>query len=125
MEGLMSIDDPYLYQHLRAGGKLMNILTNRKKPEKAVIYGRSINCYACVQGLLERGVKPHNISLVVPKKECHVQKGYNEEDNREMELDMPIINPDAFEDDNIESRVQAMITSLGVKIYKDCIIDNL
>jgi len=125
MEGVMSIDDPYLYQHLRVGGTLMNSLTYRKKPEKAVIYGRSINCYCCIQGLIERGVKPHNISLVIPKRESHVSEGYNDEDHREMELDMPVINPDAFEDEDIESKVQAMVTDLGVKIYRDCHINSL
>ena len=31
-EGIISIDDPYLYQHLRLGGNTMNALTNRRRP---------------------------------------------------------------------------------------------
>lgn len=33
VEGVLSVDDPYLYLHLRKGGTLMNILTNRKRPQ--------------------------------------------------------------------------------------------
>lgn len=48
VEGLLSIDDPYLYQHLRLGGTLMNALTNRKKPQNCVIYGRGLHAYCCI-----------------------------------------------------------------------------
>jgi hypothetical protein len=52
IEGLMSIDDPYLYQHLRPNGTLINLLTNRRRPQNCVIYGRTLNAYACIQGLI-------------------------------------------------------------------------
>jgi hypothetical protein len=32
VEGLLSVDDPKLYDHLRLGGTLMNVLTNRRRP---------------------------------------------------------------------------------------------
>jgi hypothetical protein len=32
LEGLLSVDDPKLYDHLRQGGTLMNALTNRRRP---------------------------------------------------------------------------------------------
>ncbi len=48
VEGLLSIDDPYLYQHLRCGGTLMNLITNRKRPQNVVLYGRSLHAYTCI-----------------------------------------------------------------------------
>ena len=122
MEGLISIDDPSLYQHLRIGGSLIPILTNRKKPENVVLYGRTIHNYCCIQGLLERGVKPANITLVIPEKECHVREFYNEGDEYEMSVDLPIINPDAFEDSYIEEKVHSMLEIMGIKIYKHSLL---
>lgn len=118
MEGLLSIDDPTLYQHLRPHGTLMKVLTNRKENAKVVLYGRSINTYACIQGLMQRGVNPKNISLVIPEETCHVEEFYNEE--VEMMLDLPIINPDAFEDEYIEGKIQEMLVALGVEIHHNC-----
>jgi len=46
IEGVISIDDPNLYQHLRPDGPLLPLLTNRKKLAKIVIYGRTIHAYA-------------------------------------------------------------------------------
>ena len=57
-DGILSIDDPYLYQHLRRDGTLINILTDKKRVKDCVVYGRALNTYCCIQGLLERGVKP-------------------------------------------------------------------
>lgn len=55
---ILSIDDPQLYEHLRPGGTLINTLTDKKRVKNCVIYGRTLHTYCCVQGLLERGVKP-------------------------------------------------------------------
>ena len=48
MEGLLSIDDPTLYDHLRPNGTLISVLTNRKRPQPLVIYGRSLSAYAAI-----------------------------------------------------------------------------
>lgn len=58
VEGVFSIDDPYIYHDLRVGGTLMDGLTNRRKPKNCVIYGLSLHSYICIRGLLSRGVKP-------------------------------------------------------------------
>lgn len=55
---ILSIDDPQLYEHLRIGGTLINTLTDKKRVKNCVIYGRTLHTYCCVQGLLQRGVKP-------------------------------------------------------------------
>jgi hypothetical protein len=54
--GVLSIDDPHLYQTLVAEGPLMSRLTDRRRGTKCVVYGRSLNSYSMVQGLLDRGV---------------------------------------------------------------------
>lgn len=47
-EGILSIDDPYLYQHLRQDGTLINILTDKKRVKNCVIYGRTLHTYCCI-----------------------------------------------------------------------------
>lgn len=49
---VLSIDDPHLYQHLRTGGSLINILTDKKRVKNCVVYGRSLHTYCCIQGLI-------------------------------------------------------------------------
>jgi NAD(P)H-nitrite reductase large subunit len=97
IEGLLSVDDPYLYQHLRNGGTLMNALTNRRRPQNCVVYGRALHGYATIKGLLSRGMRPEQITLVLPGKTCHLNEAYDDE--IEMTNDLPFINPEAFEDD--------------------------
>lgn len=57
-DNILSIDDPHLYQHLREGGTLINTLTDKRKVKNCVIYGRTLHTYCCIQGLVQRGVKP-------------------------------------------------------------------
>ncbi len=124
MEGILSIDDPFLYQHLRKDGTLIQMLTNRKKPERTVIYGRAIHAYCLIQGLLQRGVQPKNISVVIPDSSCHLEDTYKD-NMEEMMIDLPIINPDAFEDEYIETKIQGMIEEMGVIIYRKCLLLRL
>jgi hypothetical protein len=56
---------------------------------------------------LHRKVKPENITLVIPERYCHVEESYDDEP--EMLKDIPIINPDAFCDENVEKKVQKII----------------
>ena len=102
-DGILSIDDPYLYQHLRLEGTLINTLTDKKKIKNCVIYGRSLNTYCCIQGLLVRGVKPEQIVLAIPASECHVEESYDEPEIRL--ADMPYIYPEAFKDQSIEEKI--------------------
>ena len=95
------------------------MITNRKKPEKVIIYGRTLNAYNCIQGLLHRGVKPENIYFVMPDEWCHVEDFYGENDP-DLDLDLPIINPNAFEDEYIEEKIHRMLEVMGITIYKHC-----
>ena len=65
--GVLSIDDPHLYQQLHVEGNIMQRLTDRRRATKCVIYGRTLNSYALIQGLIDRGVNPKNIILAIPR----------------------------------------------------------
>ena len=67
--------------------------------------------------MLQRKIKSENITLVIPEKYCHVEENYDDEP--ELLKDLPIINPDAFCDDNVESKVQKIIEEMGVRIVKN------
>ena len=87
------------------GGTLVNILTDKKRVKNCVIYGRTLNTYCCIQGLLKRGVKPEQIMLAIPGPECHVKESYDEAEKDLMKQDLPFIYTDAFEDADIEEKI--------------------
>jgi hypothetical protein len=72
----------------------MNALTNRRRPANCVIYGKTLHAYACIQGLLQRGMRAEQITLVIPGRSCHVVEAYDDE--QEMEEDYDVIYPAAF-----------------------------
>ncbi len=71
IQGVYSIDDPYLYQEFaKSSNKSSNIelLTRKKKPYHIAIYGRTLNTFCLVNGLINRGVDPRRIFLVIPPR---------------------------------------------------------
>ena len=114
--GVLSIDDPYLYNYLRSEGPLMSALTDRRRQSYCVVYGRTLNTYALIQGLMNRGVRPSSIILCIPEADCHIEE-YDESDDI-MKEDLPVIYPNAFEDENIEMKIQSMLEEMGITIYK-------
>lgn len=116
MEGLISIDDPYLYQHFRPNGKISNLLFNKKKPQHVLIYGRSINCFCCIQGLLSRGMKPEYIHYAIPDETTYVTEGYTEE---EIKAGINIINPPAFRNKELNDYMINKIKEMGINVIED------
>lgn len=114
--GVLSIDDPYLYKYLGSEGPLMRALTDRRRTTNCVIYGRTLHTYALVQGLLNRGVSPSSIIMCVPEPQCHMTE-YDASDPI-MQEDLPVIYPNAYEDENIELKIQLMLEEMGITIYK-------
>ena len=55
--------------------------------------------------------------LIIPAPNSHVEKFYDEEE--ELEKDLPIINPNAFDGDDILEKVHNMLEELGVRIVKN------
>lgn len=98
----------------------MNVLTNRKRPQNCVVYGRTLHAYTCIQGLLSRGMRPEQITYVIPGKSCHVAESYDDEE--EMNADLPIINPLAFPDEHVEAKIHKMIEARGIRIVKNALL---
>lgn len=71
IEGVYSIDDPYLYQHFSINSKNINLLKRKKKPQSITIYGRTPHTVAFISGLISRGVDPKRIYYVVPSSTHH------------------------------------------------------
>lgn len=67
-----------------------------------VVYGRSLNTYTLIQGLLDRGVQPKCITLAIPRQACHVNEA---EADAQVDEDMPWIYPNAFDDANLEEKI--------------------
>jgi hypothetical protein len=123
VEGLISIDDPFLYDHLDYKSDLIKLLCNRKKKNDVVVYGRTLNAYCCIQGLIQRGVKPENVVLIIPEAECHLDANYDEAE--EMQADIPFINPEAFKDAKIKKKIHNNLTDMGVTIYENCLMMSI
>lgn len=75
-------------------------MTDRRRQTKCIVYGRTLNVYTTIQGLIDRGVQYKNIILAIPRQECHV----NEEGDPQITEDMPIIYQNAFDDLNLEEK---------------------
>ena len=61
-------------------------------------------------------MQPSSIILAIPEASCHIEE-YDDSDAI-MQEDLPVIYPTAFEDENIEAKIQSMLTELGITIYK-------
>jgi hypothetical protein len=66
VEGIYSIDDPYLYQNFAIDSKNIQLLKRKKKPQNITIYGRTPHTIAFISGLISRGVSPQRIYYVSP-----------------------------------------------------------
>lgn len=58
VEGIYSIDDPYLYQNFALDSKNIKLLSRKKKPQNITIYGRTPHTIAFISGLIARGISP-------------------------------------------------------------------
>lgn len=54
--------------------------------------------------------------MAIPRENCHV----NEIPDDQTTEDLPTIYPNAFEDGNIEQRMQAWLEAKGATIIKEC-----
>jgi len=66
IEGVYSIDDPYLYQQFSVESNNIKLLKRKKKPQNITIYGRTPHTIAFISGLINRGVSPERIYYVCP-----------------------------------------------------------
>jgi len=87
------------------------------------VYGRTLNAYCCIQGLIRRGVRPQNIYLIIPDADCHLDANYDEID--EMESDIPFINPEAFKDGTIRQKIHDNLIAMGITIFEHCRLKSI
>jgi len=93
INGALSCADPALNQLLVEGGKFIKSLIWNPL-SYAVVYGRSLDAYCAVQGLLSRKVPPSKIVLVLPR-----------EDN-------------AFHDEEVELTIHSILIQMGITVYE-------
>eukprot|EP01022_Parablepharisma_sp_SALTPOND_P008302 TRINITY_DN1355_c0_g1_i1.p1 TRINITY_DN1355_c0_g1~~TRINITY_DN1355_c0_g1_i1.p1 ORF type:complete len:1491 (-),score=241.80 TRINITY_DN1355_c0_g1_i1:5780-10252(-) len=123
LDGVISVDDPYLYQHLRPGGTIISMLAHKKKPERCVVYGRSLSTLCCIQGLIKRGVKPHMITLAIPDLFSHMRSGYDTEE--EVMTEEFSLNPKACYDKDVEALLLNKLEAMGVQILKEVALKKI
>ena len=47
-QGVLSVDDPYLYKYLHQDSPLMRALTDRRRTTNCVVYGRTLHTYCMI-----------------------------------------------------------------------------
>ena len=117
MKGLLSIDDPYLYGHLKLGRSIMQKLAHKKNPQRCVVFGRTLNTLCCIQGLIKRGMKPHMITLAIPDLFSHIKENYDNDE--EVIAEEFALNSKACYDEYIESLLLKDLEKKGVQILRD------
>ena len=123
LDGIISIDDPYLYQHFRSDGNLMAILNHRKQPGTTVVYGFTLHVFCFVQGLINKGISPARIKIVIPPLEFEEEEGVDPLFGGDENV---LANHSAFEnDENVEKKVFDMLRKMGVEIHKNFKIKNI
>jgi len=121
IEGVYSIDDPYLYEAFRLSPSNMPIqmLLKRKNAENITIYGRSLNAFCFISGLINRNVKPVRIFYVIPPSTLQKKKIF--ETNKEMFdfYDDYLFDADPFEDESVLDKELQILKQLGVTVFND------
>ncbi|CAJ1408184.1 unnamed protein product [Effrenium voratum] len=105
VNGAMSAADPSIRDLLVQGGTLIKSLIWNPL-SYAVVYGRSLNAYCVVQGLLLRKVPARKIILVLPPRQ-------------QQEKGKQVLSVDAFyEGDEVEKKIHSILDTMGLKVYE-------
>jgi len=103
VNGCMSAADPSIRDLLVEGGTLVKSLIWNPL-SYAVVYGRSLDVYCVVQGLLMRKVPPTKIILVLPPR------------LKDASHQLPV---DAFnEGDDVEMKIHKILKNMKMKVYE-------
>ena len=118
VEGLYSIDNPYLYQHFALESQNIKLLKRKKKSQNITIYGRIPHTIGFVSELISRGVDPKRIYYVCPGSNRRRTTIFEKKKNQErLDNKAQLINdPDTFEDPFVEKEVINNLRHLGVNV---------
>mmetsp|Transcript_1983 Transcript_1983/g.241 ORF Transcript_1983/g.241 Transcript_1983/m.241 type:complete len:211 (+) Transcript_1983:3196-3828(+) len=123
IDGVISIDDPYLYQHFREQGSIMSVLTHRKQPGTTIVYGYTLHCYCFIQGLINKGIDPSRIHLLIPDPVFEYDEGVDPLFGGDEHI---LLNNPAFQDDqNVLEFVHNELIKQGVVIFHNSVIKSL
>ena len=122
MNGVYSIDDPYLYQHFKFTGKResnLDLLTRKKKPENIAIYGRSLDTISFINFLQQRGVSGKRIHLIMPHSSYVPKDRFATPKEKLEEDDYNISDPYCFNDEICEKKIFDLIEKMGITVWRD------
>lgn len=134
MKNIWSIDDPYLYRIFKREQDEskkniydpIEMLTHRKRPQTINIYGRSLHMLSFVSGLMQRGVQPSRINLVMPPMSYKQRDTFESNADRIDYEDKKLDDLDAFDGDSeVRQKVIGVLRSLGVGLYEDYVLLDL
>lgn len=125
---VISVDDTNLYKIFSPGEKIMNSL--RKNPKfEIILYGRSLNLYCFIQGLIKRNIPAHKIKLIVPNIFAHAlpvvnkddkQTNYNPKKDEKFLKELLFINSTQLEEcPEVEEYLKKSLEKMGVFILNN------
>lgn len=121
INGVYSIDDPYLNEDFKKTGKKdsnIDLLTRKKRPQSITIYGRTLDTISFISGMVNRGVAPSRIYYVIPPRVFDFQARFKNNTERLVYEDKRINDPDPFEDEIAEKKIFEAMEKLGVNVHR-------
>ena len=102
------MDNPYIYSEFGIPKELgpaqdpdhpLYLMTHRKRPKNIVVYGRSLDTFCFIGGMLKRGHDPNRIKLIIPPRGYEHRDTFLSNEDRIDYEDARINEPDAFKDE--------------------------
>jgi hypothetical protein len=124
---VISIDDTKFFQIFSPTEKIMSSL--RKNPKfEIILYGRSLNLYCFIQGLLKRKIPAHKIKLIIPNIYAHsIPQAYKDEKatnlqkkDENFQKEISFTNSSQLENcPEVEEYLNASLEKIGIKILNN------
>lgn len=119
-----SIDDPQLYTLFSLGSKgtPMEYILHKRRPQNVLVLGRNLDavCFCC--GLVERGVPPKQIYLVIPPRTWRDKKEFQSNQERVDWEDNKMQDADAFDDEFAHAQAVAALREIGISVFENSLL---
>lgn len=133
VKNIYSIDDPYIYRIFEKKSPdainpndPLEMMTHKKRPQKIILYGRSVNNLSFASGLIRRGVDPRMIILVFPAMSYKQKDVFDSNAERIDYEDNKLNDMDAFDGDvEVKNKVFEAFREMGIKIYEDLYLQDI